>query len=483
MSDVDSAPHRLTAEEAVRLLRAREVSPSELVETAAARIEAIDGALNALPTRCFERALEHARRIERGGRRDDDPRWLAGLPVAIKDLNPVDGVRTTYGSRIYADHVPERSDLLVERIEANGGIVVAKSNTPEFAAGASTFNEVLGLTRNPWDTTRSVAGSSGGSAAALASGQVWLAQGSDLGGSLRTPASFNGVVGLRPSPGRVARGLHRWPYPTILSDVLFVEGPMARTARDCAMMLDVMCGAHPEDPLALEAPPTPFLAALEAAPMPRRIAWSPSLGLVPVDSEVARICERAARAFEEMGVGVEEAAPDLARAIDCFQALRAHLLAVDHASHLAEHRDLLKPDLVWNIEKGLALDGSALAAAEAERMAIVASALEFFGRYDLLLCPAAIVPPFGAETRYVEEVEGERFDNYVAWLAITFAITLTGCPAASAPAGLTAAGLPVGVQIVGPPRAEAAVLAAAHRLDGVTGFSRRLPVEPSEPRD
>ncbi len=479
MSKIDSEAHRLSAEEAVRRLLARELSPSELVEASAARIEAVDGALNALPTRCIERALEHARRIERGdGGRADDPRWLAGLPVAIKDLNPVAGVRTTYGSRIYADHVPARSDLLVERIESNGGIVIAKSNTPEFAAGASTFNEVLGLTRNPWDPTRSVAGSSGGSAAALAAGEVWLAQGSDLGGSLRTPASFNGVVGLRPSPGRVARGLHRWPYPTIASDVLFVEGPMARTARDCAMMLDAMCGAHVEDPLSLEAPATTFLSALDTVAMPRRVAWSPSLGLVPVDREVAAICERAAQAFEAMGVVVEEAAPDLARAVDCFQALRAHLLAADHATHLAEHRDLLKPDLVWNVEKGLALDGAALAEAEAQRLAIVASALAFFERYDLLLCPAAIVPPFAAETRYVEEVDGQRFDNYVAWLAITFAITLTGCPAVSAPAGLTGEGLPVGLQIVGPPRSEAALLAAADRLDGATGFSRRLPVDP-----
>jgi len=388
-------------------------------------------------------------------------------------------VRTTYGSRVYAEHVPERSDLLVERIEANGGIVVAKSNTPEFAAGASTFNEVFGLTRNPWDTSRSVAGSSGGSAAALASGQVWLAQGSDLGGSLRTPASFNGIVGLRPAPGRVARGLHRWPYPTILSDVLFVEGPMARSARDCAMMLDAMCGAHREDPLALEAPAIPFLRALESAPLPRRIAFSPTLGIVPVDPEVVAACEHAARAFEAMGVVVEEAAPDLSRAIDCFQVLRAHLLAADHAGHLREHRDLLKPDLVWNIEKGLGLDGAALATAEAERLAIVGAALEFFERYDLLLCPAAIGPPFSAETRYVEEVAGQRFENYVHWLAIAFAITLTGCPAASAPAGLSADGLPIGVQIVGPHRGEAAVLAAADRLDASTGLSSRLPVDPA----
>ena len=474
----DTQLHELTAEQAVSLLRVGAVSPTELVNAAAARIEAVDGALNALPTRCVERALERARRIEREGRAGHDPRWLAGLPVAIKDLNPVAGVRTSYGSRIYAEHVPARSDLLVERLEANGAIVIAKSNTPEFAAGASTFNEVFGRTCNPWNTAKSVAGSSGGSAAALASGQVWLAHGSDLGGSLRTPASFNGVVGLRPGPGRVARGLQRWPFDTVASDILFVEGPMARTARDCAMMLDAMCGEHREDPIALPAPATTFLSALAAAPLPRRIAFSPDLGIVPVDPEVAALCEAGAQQFADLGITVETACPGFSEAIDCFQALRAHLFAADHARHLREHRALLKPDVVWNIEKGLALTGAELAAAEAARLRIMRNTLEFFDRYDLLLCPTAIVSPFDVDVRYVEEVAGQRFDNYVHWLAITFAITLTACPAVSAPAALNAAGLPVGLQIVGPPRAEALVLAAAHRLDEVTGFSKRLPVTP-----
>jgi len=474
-----SSLHELSAEALVHLLRAGELSPREAVEAALARIEAVDGVLNALPTRCAERALDRARRLEgQGQARGDDPRWLAGLPVAVKDLNPVAGVRTTYGSPIYADHVPDRSDLLVERLEANGAIVLAKSNTPEFAAGASTFNPVFGRTCNPWDPSRSVAGSSGGSAAALASGQVWLAHGSDLGGSLRTPASFNGVVGLRPSPGRVARGLQRWPYPTVASDILFVEGPMARTARDCALMLDAMCGAHREDPLALPAPAETFLAQMTALPPPRRVAFSPDLGITPVDARVRRICEAAARRFAEVGVEVEQASPDLRGAEECFQALRAHLFAADHARHLREHRALLKDDVVWNIEKGLALDGAALAAAEEARLRIMRAMLDFLERYDLLLCPTAVVPPFPVETRYVEEVDGQRFDNYIAWVAVTFAITLTACPAASAPAGLTDDGLPVGLQIVGPPRGEAQVLAAAARLDELTGFSARLPVTP-----
>ena len=244
----DKALHELTAEQAVDLLRKGAVTPTEMVEAAVSRIEAVDPVLNALPTRCVDRALERARAFERGASVPGQTGWLAGLPVAIKDLSPVEGVRTTYGSRVYADHIAPRSDLLVENLEASGAIVLAKSNTPEFGAGASTFNEVHGRTHSPWNTAKSVAGSSGGSAAALASGQVWLAHGSDLGGSLRTPASFNGIVGLRPSPGRVPRGLLRLPFDTAPSDILFVEGPMARTARDVALMLDAMMGAHPEDP-------------------------------------------------------------------------------------------------------------------------------------------------------------------------------------------------------------------------------------------
>ena len=212
-------------------------------------------------------------------------------------------------------------------------------------------------------------------------------------------------------------------------------------------------------------------------------AWPfhPISGIVPVDPQVRHLCEQAAQRFADMGVVVEQASPDFSEAIDCFQVLRAHLFAADHAGHLREHRDLLKDDVLWNIEKGLALTGAEMAAAEAARMRILASTVAFFDRFDLLLCPASIVAPFDVEVRYVEEVEGRRFDNYVHWLAITFAVTLTGCPAVSVPAGLTADALPVGLQIVGPHRREAAVLAAAHRLDEASGFSRRLPVTPAPP--
>jgi amidase len=469
---------RLTALEAVDLLRRREVSAVDLVEVAAARIEAVDGALNALPTRCVERALAHARRLEGARWPEDEPGWLGGLPVAIKDLNDVAGVRSTQGSPIYADHVPTRSDVLVERLEGRGAIVIAKSNTPEFGAGASTFNPVFGKTRNPWNTAKSVAGSSGGAAAALASGQVWLAQGSDLGGSLRTPASFCGVVGLRPCPGRVPHGPATLPFQT-----MSVNGPMARTAADCALFLDAMAGPHPEDPLSFDAPAESFLARSRTLPPPRRVAFSPDLGIVPVDPEVAAICAAAAHRFADLGAAVEQACPDFANAIETFQTLRAAEFAARLAPTLESHRDQLKPEVVWNIETGLALGAADISRAERHRGALFHAAQAFFADHDLLLCPAAIVPPFDVDVRYVEEVAGQRFDNYVHWIAITFVLTLTGLPVIAVPAGHTREGLPVGLQIVGPPRGEAKVLAAAAQLEAATGFARRLPIDPRPPTE
>lgn len=451
-------PYRLSAVDAVDALQQNRLSPLELVEAAAERIAATNEILNATPTLCLERAREHARAIMDGRRPTG---LLHGLPILVKDLNDVAGVRTTYGSPIYADHVPDRSDLMVERLESQGAIVLGKTNTPEFGAGASTFNEVFGKTRNPWNTVKSVAGSSGGSAAALAVGQAWLATGSDLGGSLRTPASFNSVVGLRPSPGRVASGPRPLPW-----DTLMVDGPMARSVADCALMLDAMAGKHPEDPLAFPAPTGSFLGSVQSAAPPRRIAFSPDLGIVPVDGEVVAICQQAVARFGDLGTLVgDDAIPDFSKAIHSFQTLRAALFAGLHKHHLDHHSDQLKPEVVWNIEKGLALTAADIAAAELARGALCRSMAGFFRDHDLLLCPTAIVPPFDIDIRYIEEVNGQRFDNYVHWIAITFALTLTGCPVLSLPAGFTKDGLPVGLQLVGPPRGEASVLAAASLLE------------------
>ena len=466
----------LTARQAVDLLGRGEVSPLELVDAAAARIEATDGAINALPTLCLDRARDHARRIASGaaGRPAAGP-WLGGLPIAVKDLTDVAGVRTTYGSPAFADHVPERSDLLVERLEERGAIVIGKSNTPEFGAGANTFNEVFGETRNPWNTALTPAGSSGGSAAALAAGQVWLATGSDLGGSLRTPASFCSVVGLRPSPGRVAHGPSEQPF-----DTLSVEGPMGRTVGDVALMLDAMAGGHPDDPLSIDAPAVSFRAAAEGARTPRRVAFSSDLGIVPVDPEVAAICAAAAGRFEELGAGVDLACPDFGDAPETFTVLRAVGFVAAYQPLYDEHRDQLKADVAWNVERGLRVTPAELARAELARGALYRRVAEFFRTYDLLACPAAIVPPFAVETRWIRELGGTAFDNYVEWLRITSAVTLTSCPAISVPCGFTRDGRPVGLQLVGRPRGEAALLAAAAAFETLMGLSGRVPIDPRD---
>jgi amidase len=466
---------RLSATEAVALLRQGEISPAELVEAAIQRIADTEPHLNALPTLCPERARAQARRLmaERRTATDWSPKWLGGLPISIKDLTPVSGVRTTFGSPIYADHVPARSDVMVETLEANGAIVMGKSNTPEFGAGASTFNEVFGRTHNPWNIDKSCAGSSGGAAASVVSGQVWLATGSDLGGSLRTPASFCSASGLRPSPGRVPRGPIAMPFGT-----LSVNGPMARTALDLALFLDAATTEHIEDPLALPAPTRSYVEAVRAARIPRRIAYSPDLGLFPVDREVAAICASVVPRFEQMGARVEAAAPDLRDAPFIFQTLRAKQFAAEMAELLQTARNKLKPEVIWNIEKGLALSAAEINRAEIGRGRLFQRISAFFRNYDLLICPAAIVPPFEVERRYVEEVDGVRFDNYVDWIGITYALTLTACPIAAVPAGFTKSGLPVGVQIVAPPRRDDLALGAAHLLEQDTGIAKLLPIVP-----
>jgi amidase len=453
----------LPAREAVSALRAGEVSPRELVEASLRRIEERDGPLNALPTVCAERALRRASAV-------DGQLALAGLPIGVKDLNDVAGVRTTHGSPIYADHVPDRSDIMVERLEERGAVVVAKSNTPEFGAGINTFNEVFGPTRNPWDTSRTCGGSSGGSAVALATRQVWLATGSDLGGSLRTPASFCSVVGLRPSPGRVARGPAERPF-----DTLSVEGPMARDVADCALMLDAMAGPHPGDPLALPEPDGSFLRAARAPRLPARIAWSDDLGVTPVEREVAAVCRAAVERLAAAGVEVAETHPDFGTAPDVFHALRA----AGYVAHLGplyeSDRDRLKPEIVWNVDLGLSQPPERVGWAERERGRIIHDAAAFLREHSFLACPAACVLPFPVERRWVEEVEGVRFDNYVEALRITSALTLTACPVIAIPCGFAAAGLPVGIQLAGPHGGEAALLSAAAAIEAVLGVAGREP--------
>jgi len=474
---------KMTAGEVVSLLKKNVVSPIELLDALEQRINEVDKEVNSLPTLCFTRARSEADKLMQ--KPIEDRGILAGLPIAIKDLAPVKDVRSTWGSLIYKDFVPKRSDCLVENVETEGAIVYAKSNTPEFGAGANTFNEVFGATLNPWDTTKSCAGSSGGSAVALATGQAWIASGSDLGGSLRNPASFCSVVGLRPSPGRVAYGATgEGAFPADLFGIpgqpFSVAGPMARNVSDVALLLDAMVGHHPRDPISLPRTTTSYIDAVKSRTKPKKVAFSRDLGVTPVDPAVADICEKAAKRFEQLGCIVEEAHPDFSDVQDIFQTWRAMSFYVGKKSLLDTNKDLLKPEVVWNIEQAAAITVDDFARVELARARYLDRAVTFFEEYDLLLSPATIVPPYPVEQRFVAELGEHKFSNYVEWLSIAYAITITGHPALSVPAGFTKDGLPVGLQIVGGPRGEANLLSAANLYEEISDLKNLVPIIPKK---
>ena len=466
----DNCLTKLTATEAVSALRKQELRPSELVEASIARIEEVDNEVNSLPIRCFERALEQAKKIEAEGVPSQAPS-LAGLPIAVKDYNDLGGVRTTYGSPIFAKNIPAASDATVSRLEMNGAIPVAKSNVPEWAGG-HTFNPVHGLTRNPWDLGRSAGGSSGGSGAALASGQVWLATGNDLGGSLRTPAGFNGIVGLRPSPGLVPRGIRLQAF-----DTLWVEGPMARNVADVALMLDAGAGYDIVDPLSFN-PADSFVSAVSEAKPPLRIGFSTDLGIVPMAKEIAEVAEAAVAKLNSQGADVTNETPDFSGALEAFQTLRAVLLGTMMGESLDAHRSEINADIVGNVERGFSVTIEQLFDAERVRWHLSERMAKFFGNHDLLICPSASIEPFPVEQRFVSEIDGVPCETYIDWFAITFALTLTACPILSIPCGFTSAGLPVGLQLVGKPRGEAALLATAKWIEEQFGIADSVPIEP-----
>ena len=464
---------QMNAIEVVKALKQSEVHPKELIEAAICRIEAVDGKVNALPIRCYERAFKQAKALDVSGV-GRDPRSLRGLPIVVKDYNDVGGVKTTYGSPIYSDYVPKNSDATIGLLEARGAIPIAKSNVPEWAGG-HTFNPVHGVTRNPWNTSLSAGGSSGGSAVALATGQAWLATGNDLGGSSRTPAGFNGVTGLRPSPGVVPRGKRLQPF-----DTLWVEGPMGRSIADIALMLDAGAGHVPSDPLSFEPAVESYVAALKEAELPKRIAFSNDLGIVPVATDVSKVTEVAIKQLAAQGIDITGDIPDFTGVLDAFHTLRAVLLGTMMGGFLETYRDRISEDIVGNIERGFAVTPGELFQAERLRWNLAQQMADFFETHDLLLCPSASIPPFPVEQRFVTEIDGQPCKTYIDWFAITFAITMTSCPVISIPCGFTGDALPVGLQIVGRPRGEAALLQAAQILEQVFAISQELPIDPRE---
>ncbi|OGA46846.1 MAG: hypothetical protein A3F74_27450 [Betaproteobacteria bacterium RIFCSPLOWO2_12_FULL_62_58] len=467
----------LTAVEAVDLLRQRKVSPVELVNAAIRRIDATDAAINAVPIRCFDRALNAARGMERDySRHRSDPRWLCGLPVAVKDMTDVAGVRCTYGSALFADRVPQRSDVLVETLERRGAIVLAKSNTPEFASagGLNTTNELFGATRNPWDTGLTSGGSSGGSAAAVASGQVWLATGTDLGDSLRQPASFCSVVGLRPTPGRVARST------SLPNDMLCVVGPMGRTVTDVALMLDAMVGESPRDPISLPAPHYRYARGRQSWRAPKRVAFSPNLGLCPVAAEVAVVCADAAVRFADGSAVVEYASPDFSNAREILKVLRPAWLAAHWGYLIETHDDRLSGSFKARLDTGVKLSARVIWEAEKKRAALAQSVVQFFDRYDLLICPTAPIPAFPIGTARIADIDGVPLaaESESDWMLLTYAVSLVGCPALSLPCGFASDGRPVGLQLIGAPRAEGKLIGMAALLETIINLPRKTPIDP-----
>jgi amidase len=459
-----------TATELAELVRRREVSAREVMTAHLEQIERVNPKVNAICTLEAESAREQAGKADEALARGVKPGPLHGLPIAIKDLVDTKGIRTTYGSPIYKDFVPEQDALFVERLRAAGAIVIGKTNVPEFGAGSHTFNPVFGVTRNPYDLTRTCGGSSGGGAVALACGMIPIADGSDLGGSVRNPPNFNNVVGLRPSPGRIPRYPNTQPWST-----LPVLGPMARTVRDASLLLSVMAGPDSRDPISISEAADQFRGALQRDFKGARIAWSSNLGQLPVQRAVTDVIEGALPRFAELGCLIEEAHPDFSGAAEIFQVLRAQGFALRFADELSEHRERMKDTVIWNTEQGLKLSGLDVSRAQAKRAELFHRVREFFERYDYLLLPVSQVVPFPVDVEWVKEINGVEMKTYIDWMKSCSFITLTEHPAMSMPCGFTADGLPVGVQIVGRFRREIEVLQLAYAFEQVTRAAERHP--------
>ncbi len=452
-----------TAVELAGLIRGGQLSAREVMEAHLAQIARENPKVNAIVTLLPEQALAAAAAADEAQARGEATGILHGLPVVHKDLVETKGVRTTYGSPLFADHVPDFDVLIVERLRAAGAIMLGKSNTPEFGAGSQTFNPVFGATRNPYDLSKTSGGSSGGAAAALASGMVPIADGSDLGGSLRNPASFCNVVGLRPSPGRVPR----WPV-SMAWNTLSVLGPMARTVQDVALMLAAMAGPDARDPIAIREPGSIFMRNLERDFSGVRIAWGTDFGGLPVDPRVTAVLEGRRHSLEDLGCIVEAREPDFRDADEIFKVLRAWGFAMNYGPLLKNKREQMKESVIWNIEQGLDLSAEQIGRAEMKRTALYQRVRKFMETVAFMIFPVSQVPPFPVEQEYVTEINGVQMESYIDWMRSCYYISLLGLPAISVPCGFTDEGLPVGMQIVGRHQDDFGVLQLAYAFQQLT---------------
>jgi amidase len=462
--------NELSATELSRKLASKEASAREVLEAHVAQIERVNPKVNAIVTMDLDGARAQADAIDARRARGEALGPLAGMPIACKDMERVKGMRTTFGSPIFKDFVPDVDTVMVEKFRAHGMVILGKTNTPEFALGSQTFNTVFGKTLNPWDTTRTCGGSSGGAAVSVATRMLPFADGSDLGASLRNPANFCNAVGVRPTPGRVPV----WPAIDLWNNTA-VHGPIGRTAQDAALLLYGQAGGDRRVPNAIWEDPAQFLRPLDRDFKGVRVAYSATLGGLPVESAVRATIEANLKHFAALGCVVEEAEPDLREADECFHVLRGFLMAQIYGPMLDKHRHQMKDTAVWNIELGLALTTAQIVEAVRQHTRVYDTMRAFMERHEFLLTPCNQVLPFSVDQPYVSEINGNKLDNYLDWMKSCFRITMTAHPALSAPIGFSEGGLPVGVQIVGRYRDDLGILQLAHALEQAQPLWKRIP--------
>jgi amidase len=460
----------LTATEMAGLIRTGELSAREAMEAHLQHIDRVNPKVNAIVTLLPQRAMESAREADERQARGEMLGALHGLPIAHKDLTSTKGIRTTFGSPIYSDHVPTEDALIIQRLRAAGAITIGKTNTPEFGAGSQTFNKVFGETLNPYDTTKTCGGSSGGAAVALACGMIPIADGSDTGGSLRNPANFCNVVGLRTSPGRVP------VYPNEMGWFpISVQGPMACTVEDTSLMLSAIAGPDPRSPISIAQSGSMFAQPLDRDFKGVKIAWSQDFGELPVEPSVTAAIDAQRPAFESLGCDIADAAPDFTDADETFKAWRAWKFEHRFRPLLKTHRDQIKDTIIWNAESGAKLTGPQLSTIESNRTRLYHRVRQFMETYEFLILPVSQVPPFDVTVPYISEINGQQLDTYIDWMKSCYYISAIGLPAISVPCGFTDDGLPVGVQIVGRHQDDLGVLQLAYAFQQATETWKRRP--------
>lgn len=460
----------LSAVEMAALIRSGKLSAREALAAHLKQIERVNPKVNAIVTLAPEMAAETAKKADEMQARKQPLGPLHGLPVAHKDLVETKGIRTTFGSLLFKDYVPAEDNLVVERLKRAGAVTIGKTNTPEFGAGSQTFNKVFGATHNPYDLTKTCGGSSGGAAVALACGMVPVADGSDMGGSLRNPAAFCNVVGFRPSIGRVPQ-----PNDAFAWQTLSTAGCLGRSVADLALGLSALAGPDPRVPLSIDQPGTVFAKPLDRDFKGARVAWFKDLGGVPFDPRVREIVDGHRKTFELLGCVVEQAEPDFSLAEISFRILRAWNSATGLGDLYKQHPDAFKDTLRGEIEEGLRLTVADITRAEIAHGQIWRQFQAFLEKYEYFVLPTTQLPAFDVTLDWPREIAGVKFGNYIDWMKSCWYISATGNPAASVPGGFTKEGLPVGVQIVGRNKADFAVLQMAHAFEQATGFGKKRP--------